>query len=82
MALVNCGTLEPESSLSDTVEANQDAIEAVSRIDSYYLTPCKKPELMTKEDESLMQALNHIDYFLQEAMTCYKRHNGLIPQVK
>ena len=73
---------QSSDSISDTIALNKESIEAVKSIDGYYLVPCKKPQIATTSDEELMQALNLIDAFLLDALDCWKRHNGLIEQVK
>jgi len=74
--------LEQQNSLSETIENNQEAIEAVKSIDSYYLTPCKKPQIATTSDEELKQVLELVDSILVDYSDCWKRHNLLIEQVK
>jgi len=66
--------------LTSEIEANEAAIEAVKAIDSYYLVPCKKPSEMKQDDLSYI--LNYIDQLVHDYSECFKRHNGLIPQVK
>jgi len=82
MGLQSCGMLEQQNSLSEVIDNNQAAKEAATIIDSYYLTPCKKPQIATTSDEELMQALNLIDQLMLDYSECYKRHNSLIEQVK
>jgi len=67
-------------SISEIIEANNDSIEAVKAIDSYYLTPCRKPEKATSDD--IKYILEYIDSLILDYSDCYKRHNNLIPQLK
>ena len=82
MVLASCGIQESKDSIYKTVEANHAAIEAVKSIDSYYLVPCRRPQIATTSDESIDQVLNHIDQLMVDYSDCYKRHNSLIEQVK
>ena len=59
---------------------NAASIEAVKRIDSYYLVPCKLPQNQTSDE--LSDILNAIDTLMTDYADCYKRHNTLIEQVK
>lgn len=80
LACQSCSILPSSDSTSDIIEANNDSIEAVKAIDSYYLVPCRKPEKATSDDMAYI--LDYIDQLIVDYSDCYKRHNSLIPQLK
>ncbi len=56
------------------------AIDEVSKPDSYFLTPCKKPEESTSDE--LTRIIELYKSVMIDYADCYHRHNNLILQVK
>ena len=60
-------------------EALDRAITEVSKPDSYYLVPCKKPVWLTSD--SLEEVILHIEQVYIDYADCYNRHNALSEQL-
>ena len=79
MALQAC-TSVPVIDLSQQVQAQQKAIQAIKKPDSYYLVPCGIPEFPTTElTEDLLTAFDNL---VMKYADCRNRHNGLVEQAK
>ena len=78
LALQAC-TSVPVVDLSQQVQVQQEAIQAIRKPDSYYLTQCPVPEF--PDNESLEDLLTAFDNLVMKYADCRNRHNGLVEQV-
>lgn len=81
LALSACQSLStPNEQISDLNAANEATIEAVKKIDSFYLVPCQTPAKSTSDEITYL--MKYFDTLLTDYAKDCKRMNVLIEQVK
>lgn len=79
MVFPNCSSNYQKTTNQKALKQIDTAIEAVKKIESFYLVPCKEP--IQPENDSLPEVMRVFAIVMEGASDCHNRHNALVKQL-